>query len=178
MVAAPLLKRALWPAAAALAAGVLLVLVLHGERPGPGEGKFEAAGLMLHIAPASVGEVEVTAGAKRWRFAREGGGWRVVEASLPAPPDVAARIESALKLLHNAAPERILSGNELAAQASFGLDPPALAVVAVGASRFSIAFGVSNPLGLARYARIEGRAEVALVPGYLAETWEGAVGLR
>ena len=177
-MAPPLLKRALWPTAAALAAGVLIVLALHGERPEPGEGKFKSAGLMVHIAPASIREVEISAGKRRWRLVRESGGWRVVQAASSPPPDIAVRIENGLKLLHNAAPERILSGNELAAQASFGLDPPALAVVAVGATRFSIAFGASNPLGLARYARVEGQAEVALVPGYLAETWESAVGLR
>ena len=177
-MAAPLLRRALWPVLAVLAVGVLLALALHGERPGAGLEKFEASGLMVHIDPASVAEVEVIAGARRWRFAREGGGWRVVEAALAPPVDLAARVESGLKLLHNAAPERILSGDELSAQASFGLEPPALSVVATGATRFAIAFGASNPLGLARYSRVEGRTEVALVPGYVAEAWEAAVGLR
>ena len=178
MVAPQVLKRALWPAAAALAAGVLLALALHGERPGARLEQFEATGLMLHIAPASVTAVEVSAGERRWRFVRDGGGWSVVEAALPPPSDIAVRIENGLKLLHNSAPERILSGDELAAQASFGLDPPALSVVATGTSRFAIAFGASNPLGLARYARVAGRDDVALVPGYVAETWEGVVGLR
>jgi hypothetical protein len=178
VVDAPLLRRALWPALAVLAVGVLLALALHGERPGAGLEKFEASGLMVHIDPASISEIEINAGARRWRFAREGRGWRVVEAALTPPADLAARIEGGLKLLHNAAPERILSGDELSAQASFGLEPPVLSVVATGAARFAIAFGASNPLGLARYSRVEGRADVALVPGYVAEAWEGAVGLR
>ena len=177
-MAAPLLKRALWAAGAALAAGVLLALALHGERPGPGEERFAAAGLMVGIAPATVTGVEVIAGARRWRFARAGSVWQVAEAALPPPVDFAARIESGLTLLHNAAPERILSGDELVAQASFGLDPPALTVVATGAARFATAFGTSNPLGLARYARVEGKSDVALVPGYLVEAWETVVGLR
>ena len=177
-MAATVLKRALWPAAAAFAAAVLLALALYGERPGSNLEKFQAAGLMVHIAPASVNGVEITSGARRWRFARDGAGWRVVEAGLPPPPDFAARIESGLTLLHNAAPERILSGDELVAQASFGLDPPVLTVAATGAARFAAAFGTSNPLGLARYARIEGQGSVALVPGYVVEVWEGAAGLR
>ena len=178
MVDAPLLRRALWPALAALAAGTLLLLALYGERPGAGLDKFEASGPMVHLDPAGIAEVEVHAGALRWRFARQGGGWRVVEASSTPPADVAVRIETGLRLLHNSAPERILAGDELAAQAAFGLDPPVLSVVATGASRFSIAFGAANPLGLARYARVEGRGEVALMPGYVAETWEAAVGLQ
>lgn len=175
---APLLKRALWPALAALAIGALLALALHGERRGGGLEKYEAAGLMVHVDPASVTHVEIRAGSRRWRFARDGGGWRVVEAALAPPTDLAARLEGGLRLLHGAAPERVLAGEELSAQASFGLDPPALLVVATGAARFAIAFGASNPLGLARYARVEGRSDVALVPGYVAEAWESAVGLR
>lgn len=178
MVDAPLLKRALWPALAVLALAVLLALALPGERPGTRLEKFEASGLMVHIDPASIAEVEISAGTRRWRFARDGGGWRVVEAALAPPADAAARVENGLNLLHNAAPERFLAGDELAAQASFGLEPPALQVVATGASRFAVAFGASNPLGLARYARVEGRTDVALVPGYVAEAWESAVGLR
>ena len=177
-MAAPILKRARWPAAAALAAGVLLALALHGERPGSSLEKFEAAGLMVHIAPASINTIEIAAGARLWRFARDGSSWRVVEAALPPAADFAARIESGLTLLHNAAPERTLSGDELVAQVSFGLDPPALTVVATGAARFAAAFGTSNPLGLARYARVEGQSDVALVPGYVVGAWEAAVGLR
>jgi hypothetical protein len=178
VVDAPLLRRALWPALAALAAGSLLLLALYGERPGAGLDRFEASGPMAHLDPAGIAEVEVSAGALRWRFMRQGDGWRVLEASSTPPADVAVRIETGLRLLHNSAPERILVGDELAAQASFGLAPPALLVVATGSSRFSIAFGGANPLGLARYARLEGRDGVALMPGYVAETWEAAVGLR
>jgi hypothetical protein len=62
--------------------------------------------------------------------------------------------------------------------AAYGLDPPALTVAIRGRGTFSIAFGVANPLGLARYARMGGSADVLLMPRYVADTWEEAVGLR
>ena len=35
-----------------------------------------------------------------------------------------------------------------------------------------IAFGGANPHGLARYARIDGRPELLLLPSYVAEAWQ------
>lgn len=178
MVAPTLLRRLLWPAAAAAAAAALLLLALPGERPDRSIGRFEPAGVMLHLPPAEISRLEIASGARRWSFVREPSGWRAVEAAAPPPMDAAQRIETALRLLHGSAPERILAGAELAERASFGLDPPALRVIVNGRERFAVAFGAANPLGLARYAQVEGRAEVALVPGYVPEAFEAAVGLR
>lgn len=177
-MAAPALTRALWPMLAALAAGTLLFLALRGERPGLGEQKAGAAGLMRHVSPARVDEIEVRAAARRWRLVREAGGWRAVESSQALPPDFGARLEAALSLLHRVAPERILAPDELAPPATYGLDPPMLEVVVTRPQRFAVAFGAANPLGHARYTRIEGQPGIVLIGIHVADAWESAIGLK
>ena len=85
-------------------------------------------------------------------------------------------IHSALTLLRNSGPERVLSATEIAGvdPAQFGLDPPRLHVVinGSGTSYFAISFGATNVLGLSHYARREGSREIALLPGFVAEEWE------
>lgn len=178
MVAPQALSRSLWIVGAMLAAGALLALALFGERPATHVGTFVPAGVMRHIPLQEIVEVEVASGTLRWRFARDAAGWHMAEATAPLPADATAGIDEALRLLHNSAPERTLSGDDLAGSAAFGLDLPALAVTVKGRESFSIAFGAANPLGLARYARVESRAEVVLLPRYVADAWEGVVGLR
>ena len=172
------LRRSLWSAAALVAAAALLALALYGERPSPHVGTFEAAGAMRHIPLEEIVAVEVASGARHWRFTRGAAGWHTAGATARLPADATAAINEALGLLRNSAPERTLSGDDLAGSAAFGLEPPALRVVVKGRTDFSIAFGGANPLGLARYARVEGRAEVVLLPRYVADGWEGVVGLR
>jgi hypothetical protein len=168
VVAAAALRRAGWPAAAALAAAVLLALALNGERPDTGFAAFEPGGGLLGPAPPNeVRAVTLDAGAHRLRLEPGEDGWR---------EDVAR----ALKLLSDSAPERLLAPAEAAERplAEFGLDPPklTLAVERAGAPPFVVHFGDANPLGLARYARVEGRPGLALVPGYVAESWERLAG--
>jgi hypothetical protein len=178
LVAAPALRRALWPALAIAAAGVILFLALRGDRPGLGEEKAGPAGPMRHIAPASVEEVEVRSPAGRWRFARDAAGWRALERGPALPADFGARLETALALLNRVAPERFMTPRELAPPATYGLDPPALEVMVLRPQRFAIAFGGANPLGHARYARVEGQPGLALVGAHVATAWEGAIGLK
>jgi hypothetical protein len=178
LVAAPALRQILWPVLALVAAATLLLLALSGERPGLGQKEAGASGPMRHISPASVREIEVHSPAGRWRFVRDAGGWRAAESGPSVPPDFGARLDGALALLHRAAPERIMAPDELAAPAAYGLDPPALEVVVARPQRFAIAFGAPNPLGHARYARIEGQAGIALVGAHVADAWKSAVGLK
>jgi hypothetical protein len=46
-------------------------------------------------------------------------------------------------------------------------------VLSADAAPFAIVFGAANPMGLARYVRIDG---APLLPAYVAETWEQAIG--
>lgn len=169
-MATPPLKRVILPTAAVLAAGFLLVFAFHGERPESGLAPFVAAGIMP-LRPESIEAVEIDTGGRHWRLARgRDGRW------VPAQEEAQAQIEKALKFLHVSAPERTLTADEVAAMSAseFGLQPPALTVTARSASGepFTVHFGRKNPLGLARYARIEGRQDVVLVPAFIAEAWE------
>lgn len=181
MVAAPL-KRYAWAGAAVFAAAVIVALALHGRRPEPGLVRFEAAGVMLHLAPERVSEVQVAAGARRWTFTRAGtGGWTVAGAAV-ASRDWASRIESGLRFLHVSAPQRVMTRDEVAGTppAAFGLDPPryVVSVRAPGTEAFTLQFGAANAQGLAQYVRVAGRDELFLLPRFVGEPWEAVTGLR
>ncbi|MCK1546265.1 hypothetical protein IVA87_01450 [Bradyrhizobium sp. 147] len=173
------MSRFAWPAAALAAIAFLAALALTGGRGGPGLAPFTPSGLLV-MSTAEVREVDVAAPAGQWRFAREGEGWRVAQGN--APPGFNARLEAALTLLRNSGPERMLSEDEVASvdAAQFGLDPPKLRVVVRGAEgkTFAISFGATSLLGLSHYARIDGRREVALLPGFVAEAWEQVGGAQ
>jgi hypothetical protein len=181
-VAAPALRRLTWPAAAVAAAAALAALALHGERPGAGLARFTPEGPMVGLAPSEVTAVEIaTAQGARRRFVRgERGGWRPAGAAR-AEGAPAEDIESGLKLLHASPPQRVLAPEDLAGTPleEIGLAPPRL-VVSVFAragdapAAFRIELGAPNPLGLARYARVEGRREILLLSRYVAEAWEKA----
>ena len=55
---------------------------------------------------------------------------------------------------------------------------PDIALANQGGSTVTIHFGSANPLGLARYAQIEGRPEVVLLPAFVAEAWEQMMSAR
>jgi hypothetical protein len=162
-----------------LAAGFIGLLAFHGERPDPGLARFEAAGLLADWTIQQVASVEVSSGTDHRSFYRNpGGGWRLEAANAPTTADLAERIETGLKLLHNSAPERTdLTREQLP---EFGLQPPWLTVTAHATSGDSIAveFGGSNPLGLERYARVIGRTEVMLMPAFVADVWERVAEMR
>ncbi len=168
------LTRWLWPAVAAIAAAFIGALALHGERPGPGLARFEAAGLMVHVPTDRVRAVEVTSAAGTQRFRRSADGRWVAETN--GSPDQSAQIEEALKFLHVTRPERILTALELAAgvPAELGLDPPAVTVSARvdGGPPFVVHFGARNPLGVARYARVADSRDVVLLPRHVADAWD------
>ena len=176
-MAPPALRRLAWPAAATAAAAFIVALALHGERPEPGLARFVAAGLMT-VPPERVSEVDVAATGRSWRLRRGATGWAVVEGSPLGTADPRSQIEEGLALLHRSGPQRILTGEEAAgAERDFGLAPPVLSVTARAPTDppFTIHFGGRNPLGLARYARVEGRPEVVLLPEFVAEAWERLV---
>ena len=183
MVVASALKRVAWMGAVVVAAGVILVLSLHGRRPDPGLVRFEAAGVMVQVPPARVTEVVVTRDDRRWRFARtDGRGWTAAPGMPPLSEDVAARIESGLRFLHVSAPQRVMAREEFSGTplAELGLDPPRYSVsvsASVGAP-LTVEFGALNPQGLAQYARVQGRGEILLLPSFVGEPWETVSGAR
>jgi len=180
-VAAAGMKLWGWWLAAVLAAGLLGFLAFHGKRPEAGLARFEPAGLLVGWSLENLETIELSAGTEHRFFRRVGSdGWRGDGGSLPASAQ--ERVATGLKLLHNSAPERVFGAGELDERmlGEFGLAPPRLAVTVTSSSGRSITihFGGANPLGLARYSRIEGRPEVVLLPGFVAEAWEQAMGAR
>lgn len=173
MVAPTRMRRYLWPIGAALAAGFIVVLAFHGSRPEPGLARFEAAGVLSDCQLRQVVAVQVRAAAWRREYRRDAeGGWRLEFSDEAVAADVAEQIELGLKLLHNSAPQRTDLDN--AQLDEFGLQPPRVTVVvaaANGASR-TIEFGGANPLGLERYARIDGKRDIMLLPSFVAGAWE------
>jgi hypothetical protein len=167
------MNRFIWSAAALGATGFLVALALTGGRGGPGLAPFTPKGLMT-IPLQDVREVDVESREDRWHFIRAEDGWHATAGATTA--GFAVRLDGALTLLRNSGPERVLSADEVAGvePAQFGLDPPRLRVVVNGsdASSFAISFGATNVLGLSHYARREGRREIALLPGFVAEAWE------
>jgi hypothetical protein len=75
---------------------------------------------------------------------------------------------------------RVLSSDEVAhaPAADYALGADALLVTVHGpdGAIFAIRFGALNPLGSATYARVEGGKDVALLPSYVAGTWQQAIG--
>src|SRR5262249_59673693 len=115
------MNRLIWTAAALGATGFLVALALTGGR-GPGLAPFAPRGLMT-IPLEDVREVDVKTREGRWHFVRAEDGWRATEGTTTA--GFATRLDSALTLLRNSGPERVLGATEIAGvdPAQFGLDP-------------------------------------------------------
>ncbi len=182
-MAAPALKRAAWVGAAAVAAGAILALALHGRRPDPGLVRFEAAGVMVQVPPERVTEVVVARGDRRWRFTRtDGRGWTAAPGTPRLDEDVAARIESGLRFLHVSAPQRVMAREEFPGTplAELGLGPPrySVSVSSSAGAPLTVEFGALNPQGLGQYARVKGRDEILLLPSFVGEPWETVTGAR
>jgi hypothetical protein len=70
----------------------------------------------------------------------------------------------------------VLSAEEITrvppSEYALGPDSPRITIRPQSGAAFVIVFGGRNPLGSARYAKIDGTAGVVLLPAYVAETWE------
>jgi hypothetical protein len=174
LVAAQGVRTLAWGVAAAIATGFLAALALHGERPEPGLDRFEPAGLLVDWPVDEITVLDVALEQRQHSFHRLDDGWHIDHSD--APTALGDRVNTGLKLLHNSAPQRVFAPAEFSERslAEFGLDPPRLTVSArrVDGRTITIRFGGANLMGLARYTRVEGRAEVILLPAFVAEAWE------
>jgi len=178
MVETAALKRAAWVGGAGLAAGLIVVCAWHGHRPDPGLVRFEPGGVMLQVRVEDIVEVQVRAGNHQQSFTRSPAGtWST--AGAPMPAEIVQHLERGLRFLQVSAPQRILSPEEYAGTpfAEFGLAPPRYSVVVSTAAStpLVIQFGDANPQGLAQYARIDGSADLLLLPRFVGEPWEALV---
>jgi len=167
------MNRLAWAAAALGATAFLVTLAFTGGRGGPGLEPFVPKGLMT-VPIEGVREIDVATPRGHWHFVRTQDGWRATQGTVTAGFEV--RLDSALKLLRNSGPDRVLTEAEVAraGAAQFGLAPPRLRIAVSGpdASVFAISFGVTNPMGLSHYARLDGSSEIALLSVFVAEEWE------
>ena len=180
-MAPSLTRRLAWPLAAGIALLFVVSLALTGKRPDAGLTPFKAAGFMTAFTPEEAREIEITSGGAVWRFRRDDG-WHAVDQPRPVPADAAQRIEAALRLLRNSGPLRVLTAEEIShvAESEYALGPENLrvAVRAGSGATFRIQFGGPNPLGAARYARVDGVDGLPLIATYVMEAWEQVIGER
>ena len=177
-VSAALTRRWAWPLIAAAAFAFLVAAAMHGQRRDPMR-DFRPAGVLTAFAPEEAREVEITLGRKVWHFRRDGE-WRSSDPSNTAPADLSSRIDTALRLLRNAAPLRLLTAEEVArvppTEYALAADSLRVQVRAANGVTFRIQFGGRNPLGAARYAKVDGMDGVPLVPTYVGDAWEQVIG--
>lgn len=168
------MRRWVAPAAAALGIGFVAVLSMSGERDRSGLAAFESKGFLARSPIGATAEVEMASPDRHRVFRRRGQTWQGASAA------EAALLDGALALTRDAAPERNLTAADIEGMglATYGLARPALIVTirTEGAPPLRIAFGGANPLGLSRYAQVEGESGIWLVPGHLARAWEDAMG--
>ena len=165
-------------ATAVLAAIFLATLALVGDRPRLGSEPFKPQGLLSGWPIEEVTSIKINKGSEERLFARDPGGpWR--SATGEVLPELAAQIETGLRLLRNSASERDFSPEELRGRSmsEFGLETPKLILTAhtAGGATATISFGEVNPLGLTQYVRMDGRREIAMLPSYVANTWDEAI---
>jgi hypothetical protein len=93
--------------------------------------------------------------------------------------ELAAHLETALRLLHVSKPSREFTAGELTAAsfAPFGLDPPsdvAVLETRTGAAT-TVNFGGLNPAGTSHYVRLAGAPTVYLMGRHVGEEWQVAL---
>jgi len=185
-VAAALLKGRGWLLTVAVVVTAMVLLAVLGTDRQQMLQDHQASGTMRDLAVEQISTLQVTAGARQWQLQRGPTGWTAAPPVAAAGAELDGRVEAALRLLRNAAPEREFEGIADADAAAFGLAPPRLNIrvhaTAEAASPvlFEIGFGVLNPMGLAHYARVtQGRrVQTLLLPSYVAEAWDSVLAAR
>jgi hypothetical protein len=170
------LRKALWPALAALAVGFLVLFSQHGERPEPGLQELTPSGLLAGVADNEILAIDVVAGDQRLGLRPGAGGvWSGPGGTLS--PAQRHKLDVALRILRNAAVERTLDAPAGAPLEQYGLARPNLSLVVSMAAgwRLAIVFGAANPLGHSVYARVEGRDGILLMPSHVADSWREIV---
>jgi hypothetical protein len=161
--------------AACLMAGLLGVIAVGGRWPVDApRTHVEAAGI-LSLGPERVSRVEFSSGEQRAIFSRNSREeWLFNDA--PTELAIAGHIDTAIRLLRNSVPRRVLAASEYSPGqlAEYGLDPPrfTLAVAEAGGNTTRLGFGEATPAQNAQYVRIVGRPELYLLPRDVGEEWQ------
>ena len=171
--------RLLGSAAALLAVGLLIAMVVSGQlRESKQFVKFVPAGLMLEV-PAEIDRVELRTNTGRWVFVRAPDGWRTAADGRALPTSLTASLDDSIKFMHVSAPIRVLERGEWAPVGlrEFGLDPPGYTATLYrqGHAVFGAEFGAPNPQKVLQYMKLERRDQVYLMPRFIGEEWEKAL---
>jgi uncharacterized protein DUF4340 len=169
------LANSVGAAAACLMAGLIGAIALTGRWPVDAPRTHVEAGGILSASAEQVRRVEIVEGERRIVLSREpNGGWLVNDAPLGAA--ALDHINTALRLLANAPPRRVLAIGEYdpGQLAEFGLDPPrfVVAVSEAGGGATRISFGEATPAQNAQYVQLIGRPELYLLPRDVGEEWQ------
>ncbi len=169
-------QRLLLSAAAAIALGYLITMVVTGALPENRQiAEFQAEGL-LEQAPESITRVAVAVKDASHVFVRRGSDWITESGAGPVSAEIATALDRALKIMHNAKPVRVLTGDDLtgASPAEFGFDQPRVAVTLGNANGTVLAaqFGASNTDGILQFMRVKGKDQVYLMSDFVGQGWE------
>jgi hypothetical protein len=176
-VASALTARNLFStAAAALAIGYLVLMVVVGALPEQRQlVKFEAKGVM-QVPPERIGTVALRAGPRSAVFTRTpDGGWaRDNGAALDSA--LAKRLSLAVQFMNTSGPVRVLQPTEFQGTNphEFGLDQPKFSIALFEGSRPVLAahFGGRNPDDFLQYVKVDGRSELFLISRFVGTEWE------
>ena len=168
-------RRVLQPVLAALALLYLAAMVVTGAMPVQRQlVRFEAKGV-LKLPPEGIARVELSRGTRRVTLLRTGEtAWATSDGAKNG--DAGRRVSKAVQIMYNSGPIREIEAAELSGSdpASFGLDPPLLAVTLYGAGGepvLTARFGEFNPEGYAQYMRIDGDPRLYLMSRFVGGEW-------
>jgi len=166
------------PLLAALALAYLIAMVLTGAQPKQRQAvTFEAKGV-LRLEPEGVNKIMLGRPGRQIELVRGAdGGWALTREQKVAPA-AAARLDTALKMLHRSAPVREMAAEDLAGVDTrpFGLEDPTIVVALSGPTghALTVRFGARNPDGFLQYMRIEGDPRVYLMSRFIGAEWLAA----
>src|SRR4029450_295379 len=95
-------RRLLAPAAALLAVGLLIVMIVAGHPREDRQFVKFAPGGAMRVPPEEIDRVEMTTSAGRWAFVRAPDGWRGASDGQPVPSALASRLQASIKVMDGA----------------------------------------------------------------------------
>jgi hypothetical protein len=178
MSAVPL-RRLFMLLLAMLALAYLAAMVMIGAQPVNRQlVKFEAKGV-LQIEPEAVRRIALGRGGQQIVLSRSSeGGW-MLEAGGAVEGATAARLDTAVKMLHRSGPVREIASEELSGVDTrpFGLEEPVVvaALSGPGGQVLTVRFGAFNPEGFLQYMRIDGDPKIYLMSRFVGAEWTAAL---
>ena len=136
--------------------------------------RTEFAGVM-DTPPTQVVAVQIIHAGQKHTVERHEGSWRDASSlSILGEPQV-TMLEHAIMFMHTANPVRIMRPEEIASASGdpYGIENPAIVVrlSSLTGAVLDVKFGVRAPDGILQYMKVEGRAELYLMSGFVGEAW-------